>query len=204
MRRGVIQLLASGAQALSSQAGASTQAVRHMGSERRPGESGAWKQSESRPASAAALVPCVPPQLIPILHVRPMRQSSGSDTRATGRTTPLSSARPRTSPRVGYVAHSRRTALSGTYRGHEVWLAGVAVLHREQSNREQHTWQRAVWFTTRAGLCRAVLDDSASMLLLTEVWRGMSYTLGAFFDKKVTVSRSRQGRQAAQKCCARC
>lgn len=33
----------------------------------------------------------------------------------------------------------------------------------------------------------AVLDDSAHMLLLTEIWRGMAYTLGAFFDKKVTV-----------------
>lgn len=32
-----------------------------------------------------------------------------------------------------------------------------------------------------------MLDDSASMLLLTDIWRGMSYTLGAFFDKKVTV-----------------
>ncbi len=33
-----------------------------------------------------------------------------------------------------------------------------------------------------------VLDDSAHMLFLTEVARGMWYTLGAFFDKKVTVS----------------
>ena len=33
----------------------------------------------------------------------------------------------------------------------------------------------------------AVLDDSASILFLTEVWRGMWYTLGAFFDKKVTI-----------------
>ncbi|KAJ9529875.1 hypothetical protein QJQ45_022279 [Haematococcus lacustris] len=32
-----------------------------------------------------------------------------------------------------------------------------------------------------------VLDDSASVLFLTEIVRGMSYTLGAFFDKKVTV-----------------
>jgi len=32
-----------------------------------------------------------------------------------------------------------------------------------------------------------VLDDSASMLFLTEIWRGMFYTLGAFFDKKVTI-----------------
>ncbi len=33
----------------------------------------------------------------------------------------------------------------------------------------------------------AVLDDSASVLFLTEIMRGMAYTLGAFFDKKVTV-----------------
>jgi NADH dehydrogenase (ubiquinone) Fe-S protein 8 len=33
-----------------------------------------------------------------------------------------------------------------------------------------------------------VLDDSASVLFLTDIWRGMSYTLGGFFDKKVTVS----------------
>lgn len=33
----------------------------------------------------------------------------------------------------------------------------------------------------------AVLDDSASVLFLTDIMRGMAYTLGAFFDKKVTV-----------------
>ena len=33
-----------------------------------------------------------------------------------------------------------------------------------------------------------VLDDSAHMLFLTDVARGMWYTLGAFFDSKVTVS----------------
>ncbi|KAF5835141.1 NADH:ubiquinone oxidoreductase subunit 8 [Dunaliella salina] len=32
-----------------------------------------------------------------------------------------------------------------------------------------------------------VLDDSASVLFLTDIMRGMSYTLGAFFDKKVTI-----------------
>jgi hypothetical protein len=34
----------------------------------------------------------------------------------------------------------------------------------------------------------AVLDDSASSLFVTEVFRGMAYTLKAFFDPKVTVS----------------
>jgi hypothetical protein len=34
----------------------------------------------------------------------------------------------------------------------------------------------------------AVLDDSASVLFMTEIMRGMAYTLGAFFDKKVTAS----------------
>lgn len=37
-------------------------------------------------------------------------------------------------------------------------------------------------------LLPTALDDSAQVLFLTEVWRGMMYTLGAFFDKKVTVS----------------
>eukprot|EP00798_Chlamydomonas_sp_ICE-L_P025107 gene25107-10748_t len=32
-----------------------------------------------------------------------------------------------------------------------------------------------------------VMDDSAHMLFLTEIYRGMMYTLGAFFDKKVTI-----------------
>mmetsp|Transcript_41773 Transcript_41773/g.85137 ORF Transcript_41773/g.85137 Transcript_41773/m.85137 type:complete len:227 (-) Transcript_41773:89-769(-) len=32
-----------------------------------------------------------------------------------------------------------------------------------------------------------VLDDSAHMLFLTEIARGFWYTLGAFFDKKVTI-----------------
>lgn len=32
-----------------------------------------------------------------------------------------------------------------------------------------------------------VLDDSASVLFLTDIMRGMAYTLGAFFDKKVTI-----------------
>lgn len=34
----------------------------------------------------------------------------------------------------------------------------------------------------------AVLDDSAHVLFVTEIYRGMMYTLGAFFDNKVTVS----------------
>ncbi len=43
---------------------------------------------------------------------------------------------------------------------------------------------------TRTSCCDvvpAVLDDSASVLFMTEIMRGMAYTLGAFFDKKVTV-----------------
>jgi len=32
-----------------------------------------------------------------------------------------------------------------------------------------------------------VLDDSAHMLFMTEIARGFWYTLGAFFDKKVTI-----------------
>ena len=33
----------------------------------------------------------------------------------------------------------------------------------------------------------AVLDESANILFLSELWRGLSITLKAFFDKKVTV-----------------
>jgi NADH dehydrogenase (ubiquinone) Fe-S protein 8 len=36
-------------------------------------------------------------------------------------------------------------------------------------------------------LCHAVLDESANTLFLTEMFRGLSLTLKAFFDKKVTV-----------------
>ena len=35
----------------------------------------------------------------------------------------------------------------------------------------------------------AVLDESAQTLFLTEMWRGLSYTLKSFFDPKVTVHR---------------
>jgi len=34
----------------------------------------------------------------------------------------------------------------------------------------------------------AVLDDSASTLFVTEVFRGMAYTLKAFFDPKLTIN----------------
>lgn len=34
----------------------------------------------------------------------------------------------------------------------------------------------------------AVLDDSANALFMTEIVRGMAYTIKAFFDPKVTVS----------------
>jgi hypothetical protein len=37
------------------------------------------------------------------------------------------------------------------------------------------------------GVC-AVLDDSANALFVTEIVRGMAYTLKAYFDPKVTVS----------------
>jgi hypothetical protein len=36
---------------------------------------------------------------------------------------------------------------------------------------------------------RAVLDSSAQILFLTEMFRGMSLTLKYFFEPKVTVSR---------------
>lgn len=35
----------------------------------------------------------------------------------------------------------------------------------------------------------AVLDDSANALFMTEIVRGMAYTIKAFFEPKVTVSR---------------
>lgn len=47
-------------------------------------------------------------------------------------------------------------------------------------------------------LLPSVLDDSAHMMLLTEVWRGFAYTLGAFFDKKVTVSEAQHASAAVQ------
>jgi hypothetical protein len=34
----------------------------------------------------------------------------------------------------------------------------------------------------------AVLDDSANALFMTEIVRGMAYTIKAYFDPKVTVS----------------
>lgn len=34
----------------------------------------------------------------------------------------------------------------------------------------------------------SILDDSASALFTTEIFRGMAYTIKAFFDPKVTVS----------------
>ena len=37
-------------------------------------------------------------------------------------------------------------------------------------------------------LVYAVLDESAQTLFLTEMFRGLSLTLRAFFDRKVTVS----------------
>jgi hypothetical protein len=36
--------------------------------------------------------------------------------------------------------------------------------------------------------CFAVLDESSQTLFLTELWRGLNFTLRAFFDRKVTVS----------------
>jgi formate hydrogenlyase subunit 6/NADH:ubiquinone oxidoreductase subunit I len=39
---------------------------------------------------------------------------------------------------------------------------------------------------------RAVLDSSAQILFLTEMFRGMSLTLKYFFEPKVTVSRCSQ------------
>jgi hypothetical protein len=36
----------------------------------------------------------------------------------------------------------------------------------------------------------AVLDDSANALFMTEIVRGMAYTIKAFFEPKVTVSGS--------------
>ena len=34
----------------------------------------------------------------------------------------------------------------------------------------------------------SILDDSASTLFVTEVFRGMAYTLKAFFDPKLTIN----------------
>ncbi|KAG2453763.1 hypothetical protein HYH02_001974 [Chlamydomonas schloesseri] len=48
-------------------------------------------------------------------------------------------------------------------------------------------WENDPTFKRTPKNLAEVLDDSASMLLLTDVWRGMAYTLGAFFDKKVTI-----------------
>lgn len=41
---------------------------------------------------------------------------------------------------------------------------------------------------TYAFFCNTVLDESAQTLFLTEMFRGLSLTLRAFFDRKVTVS----------------
>jgi len=47
-------------------------------------------------------------------------------------------------------------------------------------------------FTQTRGSCLvlwlAVLDDSANALFMTEIVRGMAYTIKAFFEPKVTVS----------------
>ena len=41
-----------------------------------------------------------------------------------------------------------------------------------------------------ASCARAVLDSSAQILFLTEMFRGMSLTLKYFFEPKVTVSQA--------------
>jgi hypothetical protein len=41
----------------------------------------------------------------------------------------------------------------------------------------------------------AVLDDSANALFVTEIVRGMAYTLKAYFEPKVTVSAKLQQQQ---------
>ncbi len=101
-----------------------------------------------------------------------MSQLSVSGTRVTGRTTRPSSARRRTSQRVSQQQQQQQS------------------MELAATGQQQLPSQPAVELTGPACWCCpvcAVLDDSASMLLLTDIWRGMSYTLGAFFDKKVTV-----------------
>jgi hypothetical protein len=45
----------------------------------------------------------------------------------------------------------------------------------------------------------AVLDDSANALFMTEIFRGMAYTIKAYFEPKVTVSGARA--RFAHCCC---
>lgn len=116
-----------------------------------------------RPLLHAISALCAPARCGALLVVC-RAQSSASAMPPTGSTIRPSSGRPRTLRRV-----------SETGRG------AVHGMHLPLSGRWHH-------LALRPHSCPpAVLDDSASMLLLTDVWRGMAYTLGAFFDKKVTV-----------------
>ncbi|MEW5312794.1 MAG: hypothetical protein WDW38_004402 [Sanguina aurantia] len=79
-----------------------------------------------------------------------------------------------TTETVRHMGTERRPGQSGAWRGYE----------REQQNKE---WENDPTFKQVPKTMSAALDDSAQVLFLTEVWRGMMYTLGAFFDKKVTI-----------------
>mmetsp|Transcript_11431 Transcript_11431/g.20161 ORF Transcript_11431/g.20161 Transcript_11431/m.20161 type:complete len:230 (+) Transcript_11431:135-824(+) len=68
----------------------------------------------------------------------------------------------------------RRPGLSGA------WKQVDRDKHAEHWNSDP-TYKKAP--TTVSG----ILDDSASVLFMTEIMRGMAYTLGGFFDKKVTI-----------------
>lgn len=58
--------------------------------------------------------------------------------------------------------------------------------------------KRSTFVLTTTLSRNAVLDESAQTLFLTEMFRGLSLTLRAFFDRKVTVSPKHSCRIATQ------
>lgn len=136
-------------------------------------------------------------------------QWSASGIRATGRMTQLSSAPQRTLQRVscsyrccvGRLLSREFVAKNVFCFSQDACITCNACQHTSHSHEAEGLLQAAglhasgeedALFSAATRMCacraRAVLDDSAHMMLLTEVWRGFAYTLGAFFDKKVTVS----------------
>eukprot|EP00983_Pelagomonas_calceolata_P002949 97125-Pelagomonas_calceolata.AAC.1 len=89
----------------------------------------------------------------------------------------------------------RRPGLSGAWKQSAFFAlcldkkfvcgAGQGGLDRDKAAED---WESDPTFKKPPRNMAEVLDDSASVLFLTDIMRGMSYTLGAFFDKKVTVS----------------
>jgi hypothetical protein len=183
IRQAARALLNSWTPALQQLGQAAPELTRQMGTERRPGLSGAWKQSEDRHLAAVAHG-LQQGYIHQAEHAAACcMQSTGTSTRSTGRATPHTRMRPRPSARV----RTRPAALVWPHQ--HAWLLAISM-----------PCLRSAVVLPQGSPCvpvPAVLDDSASVLFLTEIIRGMAYTLGGFFDKKVTV-RARSGLRLTQ------